>query len=109
MRRDKEGVRTLELHKSYVLRTVALRRTGNSSEQVRSLAVARREDLERVEENETQQLLLTGTSSCSALATIPQDPDELPPTQPLPPTTAADHLIPRTEMIQHHQLTITGD
>ncbi|GBN84514.1 hypothetical protein AVEN_83764-1 [Araneus ventricosus] len=56
-----------------------------------------------------QQLLFTGASSCSAPTTTPQDPDELPPTQPLPPTTAADHLIPRTEIIQHHQLTITGD
>ncbi|GBO21599.1 hypothetical protein AVEN_86654-1 [Araneus ventricosus] len=46
VRRDREGVRTLELQRSYVLRTVALRRTGNSSEKVRSLAVARREDLE---------------------------------------------------------------
>ncbi|GBN35089.1 hypothetical protein AVEN_45115-1, partial [Araneus ventricosus] len=45
-RRDRKGVRTLELHRSHVLRTVALRRTGNSSEKVRSLAVARREDLE---------------------------------------------------------------
>ncbi|GBM55482.1 hypothetical protein AVEN_27838-1 [Araneus ventricosus] len=56
-----------------------------------------------------QQLLFTGIISCSALATIPQDPDELPPTQPLPPTTAADHIISRTEIIQHHQLTITED
>ncbi|GBN06175.1 hypothetical protein AVEN_125802-1 [Araneus ventricosus] len=46
VRRDRDGVRTLELHRSYVLRKVALRRTGNSSEKVRSLAVARREDLE---------------------------------------------------------------
>ncbi|GBN84599.1 hypothetical protein AVEN_129172-1 [Araneus ventricosus] len=44
MRRDRDGVRTLELHRSYVLRKVALRRTGNSSEKVRSLAVARREE-----------------------------------------------------------------
>ncbi|GBO00675.1 hypothetical protein AVEN_141936-1 [Araneus ventricosus] len=51
----------------------------------------------------------TLTSSCSAPATIPLDPYGLPPTQPLPPTTAADHLIPRTEIIQPHQLTITGD
>ncbi|GBN27152.1 hypothetical protein AVEN_157268-1 [Araneus ventricosus] len=50
-----------------------------------------------------------GTSSCSALPTIPQDPDGLPPTPPLPPTTAADHLIPRAEIIQHHQFTIIGD
>ncbi|GBN50175.1 hypothetical protein AVEN_1955-1, partial [Araneus ventricosus] len=42
---------------------------------------------------------LTGTSFCSAPATIPQDPDGLPPTHPLPPTTAADHLIPRNETI----------
>ncbi|GBO43507.1 hypothetical protein AVEN_41641-1, partial [Araneus ventricosus] len=45
----------------------------------------------------------------NAPATIPRDPDGLPPTQPLPPTSAADHLIPRTEIIQHHQFTITGD
>ncbi|GBL57332.1 hypothetical protein AVEN_245788-1 [Araneus ventricosus] len=50
-----------------------------------------------------------GTSSCSAPTTTPQDPDGLPPTHPLPPTTAADHLIPRTEIIQHHQRAITGD
>ncbi|GBN39841.1 hypothetical protein AVEN_103908-1 [Araneus ventricosus] len=56
-----------------------------------------------------QQLLITGTNSCSAPATVPQDPDGLPPTHPLSPTTAADNLIPRTEMIQHHQRTITGD
>ncbi|GBO16952.1 hypothetical protein AVEN_115738-1, partial [Araneus ventricosus] len=55
-----------------------------------------------------QQLLFTGISSCSAPATTPQEPDGLPPTHPLPPTTAADYLIPRTE-IQHHQRTITGD
>ncbi|GBM74245.1 hypothetical protein AVEN_129942-1 [Araneus ventricosus] len=42
----------------------------------------------------------SSTSSCRAPATIPQDPDGLPPTQPLPPTTAADHPIPRTEIIQ---------
>ncbi|GBO22284.1 hypothetical protein AVEN_114243-1 [Araneus ventricosus] len=66
--------------------------------------------IQRYEFSQPQQLLFTGTSSCSAPATIPQDPDELPPIQPLPPTTAAaDHLIPRTEIIQHHQLTITGD
>ncbi|GBN96295.1 hypothetical protein AVEN_198413-2-1, partial [Araneus ventricosus] len=57
-----------------------------------------------------QQLLFTGTSSCSALATIPQDPDGLPPPHTLPPPIAADdHLIPRTETIQHHQRIITGD
>ncbi|GBO41711.1 putative RNA-directed DNA polymerase from transposon BS [Araneus ventricosus] len=56
-----------------------------------------------------QQLLFTGTSSCSAPATTPQDPDGLPPTHPLPPTTASDRLITRTEIIQHHQRTITGD
>ncbi|GBN75635.1 RNA-directed DNA polymerase from mobile element jockey [Araneus ventricosus] len=33
----------------------------------------------------------------------------IPPTHPLPPTTAADYPIPRTESIQHHQCTITGD
>ncbi|GBN91350.1 hypothetical protein AVEN_97786-1 [Araneus ventricosus] len=27
----------------------------------------------------------------------------------LPPTTGADHLINRTETIQHHQCTITGE
>ncbi|GBO06099.1 hypothetical protein AVEN_203651-1 [Araneus ventricosus] len=41
-----------------------------------------------------QQLLFIGTSSCSAPATTPQDPDVLPPSNPLPPTTTADHLIP---------------
>ncbi|GBO19319.1 hypothetical protein AVEN_183259-2-1, partial [Araneus ventricosus] len=56
-----------------------------------------------------QRLLFTDSISCSAPATIPQDPDGLPPTHPLPPTKAADHLIPRTEIIQHHQCTITGD
>ncbi|GBO22307.1 hypothetical protein AVEN_164306-1 [Araneus ventricosus] len=56
-----------------------------------------------------QQLLFIGTSSCSAPATIPQNPDGLPPTYPLTPTIAADHLIPRTEITQHHQRTITGD
>ncbi|GBM26688.1 hypothetical protein AVEN_203355-1, partial [Araneus ventricosus] len=30
------------------------------------------------------------TSSCSTPAIAPRDPDELPPTHPLPPTTAAD-------------------
>ncbi|GBN07012.1 putative RNA-directed DNA polymerase from transposon BS [Araneus ventricosus] len=65
--------------------------------------------IQRYEFSQQQQLLFTGTSSCSALAKIPQDPDELPPTQHLPPTTAADHLIPRTEIIHQHQLTITGD
>ncbi|GBO45699.1 hypothetical protein AVEN_205280-1 [Araneus ventricosus] len=65
--------------------------------------------IQRYEFSQQQQLLFTGASSCSAPTSIPQDPDELPPTQPLPPTTAADHLIPRTEIIQHHQLTITGD
>ncbi|GBN64936.1 hypothetical protein AVEN_245359-1 [Araneus ventricosus] len=59
--------------------------------------------------SQQQQLLFTGTCSYSALATIPQDPDERPPTQPLPATTAADHLILRTEIIPYHQLTITGD
>ncbi|GBN43597.1 hypothetical protein AVEN_22032-1 [Araneus ventricosus] len=49
------------------------------------------------------------TGSCSAPATIPQDPDGLPPTHPLPPTTAADHLTPRTEIIQHHQRAIARD
>ncbi|GBN98908.1 hypothetical protein AVEN_274721-1 [Araneus ventricosus] len=65
--------------------------------------------IQRSDFSAQQQLLFTGTSSCSASATIPQDPDGLPPTHPLPPTTAADHLIPRTETIQHHQSTITGD
>ncbi|GBM55483.1 hypothetical protein AVEN_27839-1 [Araneus ventricosus] len=65
--------------------------------------------IQRYEFSQQQQLLFTGTSSCCALTTIPQDPDELPPTQPLPPTTAADHLIPRNGIIQHHQLNITGD
>ncbi|GBO10993.1 hypothetical protein AVEN_29960-1 [Araneus ventricosus] len=55
------------------------------------------------------KLIFTGTSSCSAPTTIPQDPDGLPPTDPFPPTTASDHLIPRTEVIQHHQRTITRD
>ncbi|GBO09352.1 hypothetical protein AVEN_250338-1 [Araneus ventricosus] len=64
--------------------------------------------IQRYEFSQQQQLLFTGTSSCIAPATIPQDPDGLPPTQPLPPTTAADHLIPRTEIIQHQQRTITG-
>ncbi|GBO04264.1 hypothetical protein AVEN_206369-1 [Araneus ventricosus] len=44
---------------------------------------------------------------CSSM--LPQDPDGLPPTHPLPPTTAADHLMPRTEIIQHHHRTITCD
>ncbi|GBN89853.1 Retrovirus-related Pol polyprotein from transposon RE2 [Araneus ventricosus] len=48
-------------------------------------------------------------SSCSAPATIPQDPDGFPRTHPLPPTTETDNLIPRTEIIQHHQRNITGD
>ncbi|GBM42851.1 putative RNA-directed DNA polymerase from transposon BS [Araneus ventricosus] len=65
--------------------------------------------IQRSEFSAQQQLLFTGTSFCSAPATIPQDPDGLPPTRPLPPTTAADHLISRTEMIRHHQRTITGD
>ncbi|GBO18355.1 hypothetical protein AVEN_116992-1 [Araneus ventricosus] len=65
--------------------------------------------IQRYEFSQQQQLLLTGTSSCSAPATTPQDPGGLPPTQPLPPTTTADHLIPRAEIIQHRQLTITGD
>ncbi|GBL95448.1 hypothetical protein AVEN_273237-1, partial [Araneus ventricosus] len=49
------------------------------------------------------------TSSCSTPAIAPRDPDGLPPSHPLPPTTAADYPIPRTECIQHHQCTITGD
>ncbi|GBN23744.1 hypothetical protein AVEN_224657-1 [Araneus ventricosus] len=66
--------------------------------------------IQRSEFSAQQQLLFTGASSCCAPATIPQDPDRLPPTHPLPPTTAAaDHLIPRTETIQHHQRSITGD
>ncbi|GBN11698.1 putative RNA-directed DNA polymerase from transposon BS [Araneus ventricosus] len=52
---------------------------------------------------------LLGTSSCSTPAITPQDPDELSPTHPLPPTTGADYSTPRTESIQHHQCTITGD
>ncbi|GBM38251.1 hypothetical protein AVEN_47344-1 [Araneus ventricosus] len=65
--------------------------------------------IQRSEFSAQQQLLFTGTSSCSDPAKIPQDPDGLPPTHPLPQTTAADHLISRTEIIQHHQRTITGD
>ncbi|GBM52833.1 hypothetical protein AVEN_154167-1 [Araneus ventricosus] len=65
--------------------------------------------IQRSEFSAQQQLLFTCTSSWSTRASIPQDPDGPPPTHPLPPTTAADHLIPRTETIQHHQRTITGD
>ncbi|GBO04088.1 hypothetical protein AVEN_245383-1 [Araneus ventricosus] len=56
-----------------------------------------------------RQLLFTGTSSYSASETIPQDPDGLPPTQPLPPKRAADHPIPRTEIILYHQRASTGE
>ncbi|GBN70050.1 hypothetical protein AVEN_138696-1 [Araneus ventricosus] len=65
--------------------------------------------IQRSDFSAQQQLLFTGTSSCSAPTTTPQNPAELPPTHPLPLTMAADHLIPRTEIIQHHQLTISGD
>ncbi|GBO25625.1 hypothetical protein AVEN_170731-1 [Araneus ventricosus] len=65
--------------------------------------------IQRSEFSAQQQLLFTCISSRSARASIKQDPDGPPPTDPLPPTTAADHLIPRTETIQHPQRTITGD
>ncbi|GBN21702.1 putative RNA-directed DNA polymerase from transposon BS, partial [Araneus ventricosus] len=65
-------------------------------------------DIQRYEFSQ-QQLLFTGTSSCSIPAIAPRDPDGLPPTHPLSPTTAADYPIPRTESIQIHQCTITGD
>ncbi|GBN27682.1 hypothetical protein AVEN_28224-1 [Araneus ventricosus] len=52
---------------------------------------------------------IRSTSSCSTPAIAPRDPDGLPPTHPLPPTAAADYPFPRTERIQHHQCTITGD
>ncbi|GBO04509.1 hypothetical protein AVEN_74462-1 [Araneus ventricosus] len=58
--------------------------------------------IQRFEFSAEQQLLFTGTSSYSAPATTAQDPDGLPPTHPLPPTTTTAHLIPRTEIIQHH-------
>ncbi|GBN99436.1 hypothetical protein AVEN_172872-1 [Araneus ventricosus] len=65
--------------------------------------------IQRSEFSAQQQLLFTGTSSCRAPATIQQDPDGFPLTHPLPPTTATDHLIPKTEIFQHHQRIITGD
>ncbi|GBO01453.1 hypothetical protein AVEN_34228-1 [Araneus ventricosus] len=65
--------------------------------------------IQRSEFSAQQQLLFIGTSSCSAPATTPQDPDGLPPSNPLPPTTAADHLIPRSEIIQNLQRSTTGD
>ncbi|GBN88304.1 hypothetical protein AVEN_253194-1 [Araneus ventricosus] len=92
-------------------RTEKRRSSGAFKKHVTSLSeqLTKNHHIHRYEFSQQQQLLFTGTSSCSAPETIPQDPDELPPTQPLPPTTAADHLIPRTEIIQHHQLTIIGD
>ncbi|GBO21574.1 hypothetical protein AVEN_196486-1 [Araneus ventricosus] len=65
--------------------------------------------IQRSEFSAQQQLLFSGNSSCRALATIPQYPDRLSTTHPLPPTTAGDHPIPRTEIIQYHQRTINGD
>ncbi|GBO00373.1 hypothetical protein AVEN_198403-1 [Araneus ventricosus] len=65
--------------------------------------------IQRSEFSARQQPLFTGTCSCSTPATNPQDPDGLPPTHPLPPTTAADDIIPRTEISQHNQRTITGN
>ncbi|GBN20810.1 hypothetical protein AVEN_205634-1 [Araneus ventricosus] len=63
--------------------------------------------IQRSEFSQQQQLLFTGTSSCSAPESIPQD--DFHQKNLLPPTTAAYHLIPRTEIIQHHQRTNTGD
>ncbi|GBM37545.1 hypothetical protein AVEN_4210-1 [Araneus ventricosus] len=54
--------------------------------------------IQRSELSAFLQLLFTDSSSCSAPATIAKDVDELPPTHPLSATTAADHLIPRTEI-----------
>ncbi|GBO46346.1 hypothetical protein AVEN_202948-1 [Araneus ventricosus] len=104
----------LSLEKQFSLNYLSHRETENevkiSTENLSSptLTDNQIDNLKCIQPSE-QQLLFSSTSSCSALATIPQDPDELPPTQPLPPTTAADHLIPRTEIIQYQQLTITGD
>ncbi|GBN97658.1 hypothetical protein AVEN_156476-1, partial [Araneus ventricosus] len=70
---------------------------------------ASKEKLSHPEISKQQWVLFTVTSSCSTPAITPQDPDGLPPTHPLPPTTAADYPISRTESIQHHQCTITGD
>ncbi|GBN87097.1 hypothetical protein AVEN_36806-1 [Araneus ventricosus] len=54
VRRGRTLLRTLELLGSLFLRSVVLRKTGNSSEKSRSPAVSSREDLETdVEESET--------------------------------------------------------
>ncbi|GBN90320.1 hypothetical protein AVEN_82543-1 [Araneus ventricosus] len=87
-----------------VLKSIAKRHATSVSEQL-----TENYHIQRYEFSQQQQLLFICTSSCSAPATIALDPDGLPPTHPLPPTTAADHLIPRTEIIQHHQRTINGD